>query len=53
MTNCNECSNKENCPFYEKDSEECVYDAMAQYAQWAGEQMRKEKEEGKIRMLSC
>ena len=53
MTECNKCTNKEKCPFYEKDAEECVYEAMAQYAEWAGEQMRKEREEGKIRMLSC
>lgn len=25
---CNECIAKERCPFYEKDAEECVYDAM-------------------------
>lgn len=45
MTECNKCSNKEKCPFYEEGSEECVYDSMAQYAQWCGEQMKKEREE--------
>ena len=25
---CNNCKEKEHCAFYEKDAEECVYDAM-------------------------
>lgn len=28
MTECNNCSAKENCPFYEKDADECVYEAL-------------------------
>ncbi len=47
MTECNKCSAKTNCPFYEENADECVYDSMAQYAQWCGEQMKKEREEMK------
>lgn len=29
MTNCNNCSERKSCPFYEKDSDECVYEVLA------------------------
>lgn len=29
---CNECKEKDTCPFYEKDAEECVYEALASLA---------------------
>lgn len=47
MNSCNNCPAKTNCPFYEKNADDCVYDLMAQYAQWCGEQMKKEKEKTK------
>lgn len=32
MTECNNCSAKENCPFYEEDADECVYEVLAEAA---------------------
>lgn len=29
---CDNCKEKEKCPFYEEGAEECVYEAMAQMA---------------------
>jgi hypothetical protein len=26
---CNDCVARENCPFYEKNAEECVYEVLA------------------------
>lgn len=26
---CNECTERATCPFYERDAEECVYEALA------------------------
>lgn len=39
---CDKCSNKDRCPFYEKGTEDCVYDAMAHFAN-----VVKKKEEDK------
>lgn len=32
MTECNNCSAKNTCPFYEKDTDECVYEVLAEAA---------------------
>lgn len=32
MTECNNCSAKKNCPFYEEDADECVYEVLAEAA---------------------
>lgn len=29
---CNNCSAKNTCPFYEKDADECVYEVLAEAA---------------------
>lgn len=34
---CNECKEKDKCSFYEKDADECVYEALAQAANFGKE----------------
>ena len=33
MTYCNDCTARATCPFYEKDAEECVYEALAEFCE--------------------
>lgn len=30
---CNDCADRATCPFYEKDAEECVYEAFANFCE--------------------
>lgn len=30
---CNECAGRATCPFYEKDAEECVYEALVEFCE--------------------
>ena len=39
MKICNICDNKQRCPFYEKDSIECVYEVLAKSAECEKEKM--------------
>ena len=44
---CDNCPNRYGCSFYEKGARECVYDAMARFADIVSEREKEKKKEKK------
>lgn len=50
---CDKCYNKDRCPFYEKGAEECVYDAMAHFADVVKKRVEDDERKKKEKNTRC